>query len=173
MQFDAQDPHEVIHRFSLIEPVPPLTRETYVPRAATPLLDALGRGIIDLQQSITTLKEANRPAKVVFAVITDGRENSSREFRKEQVERMIRERMDKDSWQFVYLSADLASFDDARDLGFARDSSLAFAKDAGGTSDVWASLSARTSDYRSGARRRMGFIDSDRQHPADPSKSGA
>ena len=48
VQFDLQDPYEVIHRFKPIGEVPELTRETYVPRALTPLLDALGRGINDL-----------------------------------------------------------------------------------------------------------------------------
>lgn len=172
VQFDSQDPYEVVHHFSPIELVPPLTAETYVPRASTPLLDALGRGINDLAQSIGTLKEANRPARVILAVVTDGRENASREFRKAEVERMIRERTEKDGWQFVYLSADLSAFGDAHDLGFAAHASLAFAKNAQGTHASWASLSARTSDYRSGARRNMGFVDADRLHPSDPAKNG-
>jgi len=91
VQFDSQDPYEVIHHFKPIDLVPPLM-ETYVPRASTPLLDALGRGVNDLAQNIAVHKEENRPAKVVFAVVTDGRENASREVRKVQVERMIRER---------------------------------------------------------------------------------
>jgi hypothetical protein len=51
VQFDSQDPYEVIHRFKPIAEVPELTRETYVPRASTPLLDAMGRGIIDLEST--------------------------------------------------------------------------------------------------------------------------
>jgi hypothetical protein len=89
VQFDSQDPYEVIHRFKPIAEVPELTRETYVPRASTPLLDAMGRGIIDLEKSLSELSEADRPAKVVMVVVTDGQENASREFRKEQIEKMI------------------------------------------------------------------------------------
>src|ERR1035438_2609360 len=57
VQFDTQDPYEVIHRFKRIQEVPALTRETFVPRASTPLLDALGRGINDLEAGIGQLKE--------------------------------------------------------------------------------------------------------------------
>jgi len=95
VQFDSQDPYEVIHRFKPIAEVPELTRETYVPRASTPLLDAMGRGIIDLEKSLSELSEADRPAKVVMVVVTDGQENASREFRKEQIEKMIKEQIEK------------------------------------------------------------------------------
>ena len=57
-----------------------LTPETFVPRASTPLLDALGRGILDLERSLTLLGPEQRPGHVVFVVITDGQENASREF---------------------------------------------------------------------------------------------
>lgn len=33
VQFDSQDPYEVIYRFRPIDEIPELTRETYVPRA--------------------------------------------------------------------------------------------------------------------------------------------
>ncbi|MFS8884848.1 hypothetical protein [Synechococcus sp. H70.2] len=75
--------------FKPIAAVPELTRETYVPRAFTPLLDAIGRGINDLESSLSKLGEADRPARVLMVVVTDGQENASREFRKEQIERRM------------------------------------------------------------------------------------
>jgi len=85
VQFDSQDPYEVIHQVKTIQEVSELTRETYVPRASTPLLDAIGRGINDLEKSVADMKEGDRPSKVVFVVITDGQENASREFRRDQI----------------------------------------------------------------------------------------
>ena len=52
VQFDSQDPYEVIHQVKTIKEVPELTKETYVPRATTPLLDAIGRGINDLEKCL-------------------------------------------------------------------------------------------------------------------------
>ena len=173
VQFDTQDPYEVIHRFKPIEEVPELNHETYVPRASTPLLDALGRGINDLEASLSKLQEEDRPSKVVLVVVTDGQKNSSREFRRDQVEKMIKEKTEKNSWQFVYLSADLNAIDDATALGVHANAVLLFEKTGKGTAGAWASLSARTADYRSSQKKKIGFEPDDRKHPDDPAKDKA
>ncbi len=170
VQFDSQDPYEVIHHFRPITEVLELTRETYVPRASTPLLDALGRGINDLEQSLNQLGEADRPAKVVMVVVTDGQENASREFRKEQIEEMIKEKTEKGGWQFVFLSADLAAIEDAHAVGFASSASLFYQKSGLGSKGAWTSLTRRTSDYRSKRLAQFAFLEEDRQHPDDPNK---
>lgn len=95
VQFDTQDPYEVIHHFKPIGQVPELNRETYVPRASTPLLDAIGRAINDLEQSLAKLKEEDQPSKVAVVIVTDGKENSGREFRKDQIEKMVKEKTEK------------------------------------------------------------------------------
>ncbi len=171
VQFDSQDPYEVIHRFKPIAEVPELTRETYVPRASTPLLDAMGRGINDLESSLSQLAEADRPARVVMVVVTDGQENASREFRKEQIEKMIKEKTERDGWQFVFLSADLAAIHDAHAVGVAPVASLLYQKSGLGSKGAWSSLSVRISDYRSARLQRLMFLDEDRQHPDDPNKN--
>lgn len=172
VQFDSQDPYEVIHRFKPIQEVPKLNRKTYVPRGATPLLDALGRGINDLESSLNELKETDRPSKVVVVVVTDGQENASKEFRKSQIETMVKEKTEKSSWQFVFLSADLAAIGDAEAIGFDASSTLLFDKSGVGSRGAWDSLSARTSDYRSSRKRKIGFEREDRKHPDDPAKKG-
>jgi len=171
VQFDSQDPYEVIHHFKPIAEVPELTRETYVPRASTPLLDAMGRGINDLENSLSKLGEADRPARVLMVVVTDGQENASREFRKEQIEKMIKEKTEKDGWQFVFLSADLAAIHDAHAVGVDPSASLLYEKSGLGSKGAWFSLSRRLSEYRSARLRRLMFFEEDRQHPDDPNKN--
>ncbi len=166
VQFDSQDPFEVIHSFAPLDAIPELTRKVFVPRAATPLLDALGRGINDTEQRIAALPEEARPSQVVIAVITDGEENASQEFRKDQVEKLIRARTEQDDWQFVFLSADLASIGDAMDLGIARGSCFAFQQDAAGTANAWSALSGGVSDYRAARKKKIGF------QPGDSSPTG-
>ena len=112
VQFDSQDAYEVVHRFRSIQEVPDLTRDTFVPRDGTPLLDALGRGINDLEQRLSALADVDRPARAIIAIITDGAENASREFTKAMiVDRIAAKR--KDGWQFVFLSADLEAINEA------------------------------------------------------------
>ena len=168
VQFDSQDPYEIIHRVVPIADVPPLTAATFVPRASTPLLDAVGRGIGDLDASLAAMPETERPGRVVFVIVTDGRENASREFRKDDIVRMIGERTEQGNWQFVFLSADLAAFHDAGHYGIAADSRLAYDKTAKGTADAWSSVSKRTAEYRSGLKKKIGFEFEDQQsQPGD------
>ena len=154
VQFDSQDPYEVIHHFTPIREVSALTRNTYVPRGSTPLLDALGRGINDIEASIGKLNDDERPEKVIVAVITDGQENSSREFNKEQVEKMIKSKSAEAGWEFMFLSADLNAIADAQHLGFSRDATVAFEKSSEGVSCCMESLSYKVSEIRSGKWRK-------------------
>jgi hypothetical protein len=103
-------------------------------------------------------------------VVTDGRENASREFRKDQIEKMIRERTGKSDWQFVFLSADLAAIGDAMAVGIHADAVLLFEKSGKGSKNAWMSLSEQTSDYRTDRKKKVGFEQKDRKHPDDPGK---
>jgi Mg-chelatase subunit ChlD len=170
VQFDTEDPYEVIHRFKPIEAVPELDRATYVPRGCTPLLDAFGRGINDIEKSLGELAEEDRPSKVMVVALTDGQENASREFTKDQIEKMVKVKTAESDWQFVFLTTDLAAFGDARALGIHAGSSLLFVKSAEGSVKAWKSLSRGMSDYRSGRKRQIGFGPGDRKHPDDPEK---
>ena len=142
VQFDSQDPYEIVFHALPITEVPPLTRETFVPRGGTPLLDALGRGINDTASIIGDC------ARVLFAVVTDGQENASCEFRKESVARMIAERQQQ-GWQFAFLSADLEAIQGAQTYGVHANATMHFTKDS--TMVAWNSLSEITSDYRNGS----------------------
>jgi hypothetical protein len=149
VQFDTVDPYEIIHQFKPIQEVPELTHETYVPRASTPLLDAMGRGIHDIEKSLADIKEEDRPSKVVVVVITDGQENSSREFKKDQIIKMVKEKTEKENWQFVFLSADLDAFMDAGAMGIMDQRRMMYAKDKRGSQRAWSGLSVSMSTYRS------------------------
>jgi Mg-chelatase subunit ChlD len=160
VQFDSQDPYEVIHDFRDIQTVPELTRDTYVPRASTPLLDAMGRGINDLEKQLAGIKD--KPAKVLMVVITDGQENASQEFKREQIVRMIKDKEEKAKWQFVFLSADLGGINEAMDLGVKYSLSIAFDKTSKGTMHAYASLSNNIAEFRSGVADDMEFRPSQR-----------
>jgi Mg-chelatase subunit ChlD len=163
VQFDTQDPYEVLHSFKLIAAVPDLTHDTYVPRGGTPLLDAMGRGINDLEQSLAQMKEADRPSKVVVVFVTDGQENSSREFRRDQVMSMITEKQELHNWQFVYLSADINAVEDAvQHYGVRATHAMAFDKNALGSAAAFHSVSSNMRRYRDHVAQDLSFSDEDR-----------
>lgn len=167
VQFDTQDPYEVVHSFMLIQAVPELTRETYVPRASTPLLDAMGRGINDLEKQLAGMRESERPATVIMVFITDGQENSSREFNKEQIARLIADKQERDRWQFVFLSADLAAVEDAmRHYAVPASHAMAFDKSGQGSRQAFASVSANVAGVRRREKADMAFTEEDRSKHA-------
>ena len=87
------------------------------PRGCTALLDAVGRAINETGQRLSGMSEADRPGLVVFVVMTDGLENSSKEFTKPQIKKMIEEQIRKYQWQFTFLGADQDAFGEASAMG--------------------------------------------------------
>ena len=162
VQFDSQNPYEIIHDFKSLEEVPELTRKTYVPRASTPLYDAMGKAIIDLEQKLAAMPEATRPTRVMLVIVTDGQENSSKEFDKKMVQKLIKEKQQKLDWQFVFLSADLDAMEDAMATGVKFGSSMMFDKTVAGIANAWLSLALRTNEFRNEMVQNFAFNEDDR-----------
>ncbi|KAF1704658.1 VWA domain-containing protein [Pseudoxanthomonas kaohsiungensis] len=161
VQFDSQDPYEVLHAYADLATVAPLSLDQYVPRATTPLYDAMGRGILDLEAWLASRPDAERPSKVIFVVVTDGQENASKEFDRARVNRLI-EAKKQLGWDFVFLSADLGAFDEAGDLGVDYRSRLMFDKTTEGNRAAWDLASEKVALRRSSLARDIEFNDIER-----------
>ncbi|MCP5197391.1 MAG: FHA domain-containing protein [Gammaproteobacteria bacterium] len=153
-QFDTQNPYEIVYADQPLDAAPPLTRATFVPRGGTPLLDALGQSLLDLEQRQTNRPAEAHPASVIVAIITDGQENASRRFQKPQILAMIQEKQ-AIGWQFVFLSADLDAVREARHLGFREDTVMGFSEDARGMTEAWTTLSTSVTAFRTGDRSHL------------------
>jgi len=172
VQFDSEEPYEVLFHFAPLEDIPGLSRDTYVPRAATPLLDAIGRGINDLDQVLGGMAPEERPMHVIVVIITDGQENASREFHRKDIIKMITEHSEKDGWQFAFLSADLGAMRDAVSYGMQEASIMAYDKSTKGVRDVMRSSSDRISDLRRGTKDRLAFNQEDRARQKSEKRRG-
>lgn len=102
---------------------------SFHPAGGTALLDALGTAIEQTGKKLAETPEQDRPGLVVFVVLTDGEENSSRSFSNEKVREMIKHQQDVYKWQFTFLGADQDSFANAGQLGFKHESVANFSKD--------------------------------------------
>jgi len=114
VQFD--DKYEVPFRGSLKD-APDMTRETYVPRGSTALLDAIGKTIIEIGVKLNAMEESQRPDRVIFVIITDGEENSSREFDHHKINEMITQQRDVYNWDFIFLAAGQDAIASAAKMG--------------------------------------------------------
>lgn len=83
-----------------IEEVEPIDRKDFVPCCSTPLHDAIGKSIINLTDKIGEDKDSF--AQVT--IITDGYENSSKEFSGESIKGMI-EHTKKKGWTYAFIGA--------------------------------------------------------------------
>jgi len=112
---------ETVHDAVPIKDVPELSRDTYIPGQMTPLYDAIG-------QTIKTIDAQKGKPNVIFAVLTDGYENASREYSQKQISDMITERQDKKGWTFAFLGANQDAWAVSQGLGMARGNTMTYAQ---------------------------------------------
>jgi uncharacterized protein YegL len=135
-----------------INDVPPLNRETYVPRGSTRLRDAIGQTIASVGERLAGEPEEERPGKVIVVVLTDGFENASQEYGVDQLKDMIETQKNEYSWEFVFIGTTEASLDQGRSYGIAICS--AHANTGLGTRQGYAGVSRGLTSYR-----RSGKVD--------------
>ncbi len=133
--------YEFIHSGISIGQVPAYRLQ---PSGSTALLDAVGRAINETGSRLAAMDETQRPGLVVFVIATDGEENSSREFTREQIRQMIQHQQSAYRWQFTFLAANQDAFAEGASLGIAADGIAQWATDkARGTYDVAAQKISR------------------------------
>ena len=121
VQFDTD--YEFVHSGVPIRKVPAFK---LVPRGSTALLDAVGRAINETGARLAALEESQRPGLVVFVIVTDGEENSSREFSRDQIRKMVEHQQSAYKWQFTFLAANQDAFAAGGSMGIAQDGIAAY-----------------------------------------------
>lgn len=161
VQFDSQDPQEVVVAGAPISEVVPLSEATFVPRGGTPLLDATGRLITRIAANQAERRNAGLPDEdILFVSITDGHENASCEFSLSRIRDLIREKSAA-GWNFAFLSAALDAYADAGAMGVHAGATQGFAPDAQGVNLAFNSLAQKTADWRAQKRQGRAFRDED------------
>lgn len=95
-----------------VNEVEPLTNGSYRPAGGTALLDTLARAIDSAAERV----KQNGADKTIFVIITDGEENSSRQFTRKQVfDRITDKRLS--GWEFMFLGANQDAITEAAKIG--------------------------------------------------------
>lgn len=163
-QFD--DEYEVVYTGVPIKDVKPLDDKTFVPRGWTRLLDAIGKTIITVGERLNKMNEEDKPGKVLFVILTDGKENDSREYKeKSDIFNMIDHQRTIYNWEFIFLGAKQDAIAVGQSLGFMASRSMTFAKTGKGTGMAYDSLSRGVSAYRHSVAGQSAsfFSDEDRK----------
>ncbi len=121
VQFDTE--YEFVHQGVPIGGVP---KFKLVPRGSTALLDAVGRSINETGARLAAVEESQRPGLVVFVIVTDGAENSSKEFTRERIRQMVELQQSVYKWQFTFLAANQDAFAEGASMGIAQEGIAAY-----------------------------------------------
>lgn len=92
-------PMEYIYNCTPIEEVRDLTLQDYRPCCYTPLFDAMGKALNDMLKRV----EEEKHSAVVVTIITDGEENSSREYNSQSIKTLVDKLQKEYNWKFSYI----------------------------------------------------------------------
>jgi hypothetical protein len=139
------------------------------PRGNTPLLDALGITITEVGERLAGMPEDERPGRVIFVIATDGLENCSTEYKRDQIAEMIAHQHDAYGWDFLYVGAGFDDFDkEAASINIAAAATMSSTPVAMAAA-YDSSNSAMTASRLAGTAVR--YSNADRQKVADAEKS--
>lgn len=124
--------------------VKPLTAEDYQPRGGTPLLDAIGKTLAELDNDW----KAEQPERAILVIVTDGQENESREYTKAKIKEMIESRQASGKWAIVYLGANVDAFAEAGSMGINLSNSAGYMNTARGTKAMYSATAESVSNMR-------------------------
>lgn len=152
VQFDTQYKAE---HYENLEEAPYLTLN---PRGSTALYDAVGRTIAAITAGLEG--KLDPPDQVMVCIVTDGRENASKEYGAEEVKKLIEEC--PYNWIFTYLGANQTAMLEAGKMGISATRSMTYTASTAGISATWTSVRQSVNSLRS-TGKAMIYSDEDRK----------
>jgi uncharacterized protein YegL len=140
--------YELLHDRIDIKAVSPITEKEYFVGGSTALLDAIGRTIHKIGNAQKHTADAFRAEKVLVVIITDGEENSSREYSAERVKQMIERQKAQYGWEFIFLGANIDAVETAGYFGIAPDRAQNYHADGEGSRVVYEEMADAIVTFR-------------------------
>jgi len=129
------DQYEMIYDEIDLQKARPLTKRQYYARGMTRMNDAVGR----------TLTNKGGKKKAIVLIHTDGDENDSREYKHQDIKKIVKKL--KKKWEFIFVGADINVKQRNRDYGFTY--TLQSHNDSFGTCNSYDLFNNVTASYRS------------------------
>ena len=142
---------QILHDRLPISDIKELTAKDYQPRGCTALLDAVGGSVSHIHKLHKKLAAEDRPSKTIIVIITDGYENSSKNYTYKKVKDMLSKRQETDGWEFVFLGANIDAAAEAESFGISRKRAVNYKADSEGTLKNFEMLSAAMVCFDEGA----------------------
>jgi uncharacterized protein YegL len=131
-QFNS-DVHTIVTAQPIAE-VADLTEQSYRTDGMTALYDAVGHAVNE------TARAVGKSDKVLVVIMTDGYENSSREFNQAAIVALMDQKR-AEGWEFIFLGAGNQSWATGQALGFTHDTTINYNSSAVHTRSAFAEVS--------------------------------
>lgn len=148
---------EIVYDGIPAEKISDLDRDLYNPGGMTALLDAVGDTIDAtekwyIKNVLEGIRDDEEPEfRVLFVIMTDGAENSSRRFNHGQIKEKIEEKR-AEGWEFLFLGANQDAWLSGTNLGVSGQSTRSFAATPQSIRGTYTDLAGTTNTYsRTGA----------------------
>ena len=139
---------ELLHDRIDIKAVSLITEKEYQVGGSTALLDAIGITIHKIGNAQKHTADDYRAEKVMFVIITDGEENSSREYSAERIKQMIERQKTRYGWEFIFLGANIDAVETAERFGISADRAQNYNADSEGVKLNFRVMSEAVATYR-------------------------
>lgn len=117
VQFSTRGSQKTIIDRKSVHDVAYLTETSYRTSGWTALQDAIGSTVDAVGVRLADTPEHERPGTVIVAILTDGEENNSIEYRAEQVREKVTQQRDVYNWDFIFTGANQNAVLEAKKFG--------------------------------------------------------
>lgn len=142
------DQYEIFSESVDINEAKHLTSEEYFARGTTALLDALGRTVSNTLGKMEKEKICPAKRRVLLLIMTDGLENSSREYNKSAVKSLIEATTKEYNWNYIFIGANIDSVSEAKSLGINAKNAANFSHDRTGIQKSFSLMDSAASEVR-------------------------
>ncbi len=130
-----------LHSLAPLKDVAELNDKTYQPSGMTALYDAVGQTVRKVEGKIT------KKDKSLVVIMTDGEENSSREWGRDSFSKLIKEMEGKGNWTFVFLGANQDAWANASKWGFSAQNVATYNASSAGMRSAMKTVADNTVSY--------------------------
>jgi len=143
-----------------VKEVADLNTDTYsASGSSTALCDSIAKSVHRAENQIKEMTD--KPDNVVVVIITDGQENSSTEFNKGHITKLISAH-EAEGWDFVFLGANQDAIAEGGSMGVRASNSMTYGASDKGVTDMYCNVSKSLTNYRTmrskGVEGQIGFF---------------
>lgn len=125
-----------------------LTSAEYYARGTTALLDSVGRTIMEVAGKMESQGICPAKRRVIIMMMTDGKENASREYNKAAVKSLIEKTANDYGWNYIFMGANIDAVTEAGSIGIKKKFASNYSHDEEGVSMTFGMMNKAAKEVR-------------------------